>query len=342
MEVANVISISNKRVRGEIFMKKTLKKVLVTLLATAMTATFVAGCAGTKETTSEATKTTEAAAESTETTETPKDAATEATDTTTTSTGEESALLKQIKEKGVLTVASSNDAPFAYVDVETGEFEGIDAVIIKEIAKRLGIPKVEMKEVAFENLLIELNNKTVDMVTDAMYIKDERLQKALFTNVWYQEGEGIIIPNDSKIATKEDLKEATIGGQKGTTFLETAQAWAGEGKVKEVSIFGKQTELMMAVNTGKIDACITDGIVAAYTLAQDSSLELKMLSPYAAEASGKIGAAIRFEDKDFLNEVNTVLNEMKDDGTLMKILQDFGLNEDYFVGSEDGVTTNIK
>lgn len=319
-------------------MKKTLKKVIVTLVATAMTATFVAGCGSSTTTSGEST-------ESTQTAETTTDATTTqapTTDTTSSSTGEESALLKKIKEKGVLTVASSNDAPFAYVDVETGEFEGIDAVIIKEIATRLGIPKVEMKEVAFENLLIELNNETVDMVTDAMYIKEERLQKALFTNVWYKEGEGIIVPTDSEIATKDDLKEATIGGQKGTTFLETAQAWAEEGKIKEVSIFGKQTELMMAVNTGKVDACITDGIVAAYTLAQDSSLDLKMLSPYEPEASGQIGAAIRFEDKDFLNEVNTVLNEMKEDGTLMKILEDFGLNEDYFVGVEDGTTVNVK
>jgi polar amino acid transport system substrate-binding protein len=315
-------------------MKKTWKKVMVTLLAAAMTAALAAGCAGSEEASSDSTQ----AAEETTTEETGQTVEAASTE----STEGESKLLQEIKKKGVLTVASSNDAPFAYIDVKTGEFEGIDAVIIKEIATRLGIPKVEMKEVAFENLLIELNNKTVDMVTDAMYIKEERLQKALFTNVWYKEGEGIIIPTDSSIAAKEDLKEATLGGQKGTTFLETAQAWAEEGRVKEVSIFGKQTELMMAVNTGKIDACITDGIVAAYTLAQDSSLDLKILSPYEPEASGQIGAALRFEDKDFLNEVNTVLNEMKEDGTLMKILEEFGLNEDYFVGVEDGVTQNVK
>lgn len=312
-------------------MKRVWKKIKVTLFSVVLMVAFTAGCSSTKSTSDDFTQAEQ---------ETKEESSQEAVKTENTK--DESELLNKIKEKGVLTVASSNDAPFAYIDVETGEFEGIDAVIIKEIAKRLGIPKVVMKEVAFENLLIELNNKTVDMVTDAMYIKDERLQKALFTNAWYQEGEGIIIPNDSSITAKEDLKQATLGGQKGTTFLETAQAWVKEGKVKEVSIFGKQTELMMAVNTGKIDACITDGIVAAYTLAQDSSLNLKILSPYESEASGKIGAAIRFEDQDFLYEVNTVLDEMKEDGTLMDILEDFGLNEDYFVDVEDGITQNKK
>lgn len=48
--------------------------------------------------------------------------------------------------------------------------------------------------------------------------------------------------------------------------------------MKDVKVFGSQSELMLAVNTGKVDACITDGMVAGYTLSQDSSLNLKILS----------------------------------------------------------------
>jgi len=323
--------------KGENVMKKKIMNLTKTMSLLVclfmMAALFLTGCG------SAASKTQNTASIVEETTGAPAGDSAAATDMGTEG---ESALLTKIKEKGVLTVASSNDAPFAYIDVETGGFEGIDAVIIKEIASRLGIEKVEMKEIAFENLLIELNNGSVDMVTDAMYIKDERLEQTYFTNVWYQEGEGIIIPEDSAISTKDDLVDVTLGAQKGTAFLETAEEWASAGKVKEVSIYAKQTELMLAVDGGKVDACITDGIVAAYTLAQDTSLKLKLLSPYEAEATGRIGAAIRFEDKDFLDEVNAVLDEMKEDGSLMKILEDFGLTEDYFVGVEEGYTENIK
>ena len=253
-----------------------------------------------------------------------------------------SAKLNALREKGVLVVGSSNDAPFAYIDATNNQFSGIDSVIIKEAAKRLGINKVEMKQIPFENLLIELNNGTIDMVTDGMYIKAERLEKALFTDVWYKEGEAVVVKKDSSIQSKNDLKDKVLGGQKGTAFLEVAQKWATEGKVKEIKIFGSQAELMMAVNTGKIDACVTDGIVAGYTLKQDSSLNLRILSPYEAEAAGKIGAALRFEDKEFLAEVNKTLNDMKKDGTLLNILQQYGLNQDYFVSVEDGTTKNVK
>ena len=99
---------------------------------------------------------------------------------------------------------------------------------------------------------------------------------------------------------------------------------------------------MTAVNTGKVDAVVTDGILPAYAIEQDSNLKLRLLTPYEAEAVGRIGAAIRFEDKDFLEEVNGALNSMKEDGTLMDILASYGLNEDYFIGVEEGKTENIK
>ena len=244
------------------------------------------------------------------------------------------------KEKGVLTVASSNDAPFAFMDAKTNEFTGIDAEIIGEVAKRLGINKVEMKQIPFENLLIELNNNSVDMVTDGMYVKDERKKLAKFTNIWYKEGEAIVITKDSKIASKDDLKNAVLGGQKGTAFLETAQKWQQAGLVKEVKVFGSQSELMLAVNTGKIDACITDGAVAGYTLSQDSSLSLKILSPYKAEAAGMIAAAVRKTDTALADAVNEKIDEMKKDGTLLKLLKKYGMNEDNFVSLEDGKTSD--
>lgn len=243
--------------------------------------------------------------------------------------------LETVKEKGVLTVASSNDAPFAFIDAKTNEFSGIDAEIIGEVAKRLGIDKVEMKQIPFENLLIELNNGSVDMVTDGMYVKEERKKIAQFTNIWYKEGEAIIIPTNSKITSKDDLKNAVLGGQKGTAFLETAQKWLAEGLVKEVTIFGSQSDLMLAVNTGKVDACITDGMVAGYTLAQDSSLDLKILAPYVSESSGMIAAAVRQSDTTLLDAVNEQIDAMKEDGTILKLLEKYGMNEDYFVSIEE-------
>lgn len=254
----------------------------------------------------------------------------------------DSKLLQEIKKRGYIVVGSSNDAPFDYQNVNTNKLEGIDIEILREICKRLGIPDIQMKVIDFSNLLVELNNKSIDMVADGMYVKDERLKVAAFTDKWYQEGETVVIPAASSISSKDDLKGKTIGAQPGTAFYETAQTWLKEGRIGKLLAYDNQATLMTAVNLGKVDAVVTDGIVAGYTLSKDRSLKLKLLSPYKPEASGQIGAAVRFADKDFLNEVNKVLNDMKNDGTLMKILNNYGLTKDYYVGVEEGITKNVK
>ena len=241
--------------------------------------------------------------------------------------------LEKAKEKGVLVVASSNDVPFAYIDKDTKKFAGIDAEIITEVAKRLGIPKVEMKEVKFENLLLELNNKGVDMVTDGMYIKPERQKIADFTNIWYTEGEALVVLKDSPIKGLDDLKDKVVGGQKGTAFLEFAQKLQKEGRIKEVKVFSSQSELLLAVNTKKIDACITDSAVAGYSITKDPTLSLRLVSPYKAEAAGNIGAAVRKEDNDLLKAVNQELDKLKQEGFILKVLKEYGLNEDNFVAA---------
>ncbi|MCL6576326.1 ABC transporter substrate-binding protein [Kyrpidia sp.] len=245
--------------------------------------------------------------------------------------GNKASTLEAIKQRGTLIVGSSNDVPFAYIDKDTKELKGIDAEIIQEIAKRLGIPKVEMKEIKFENLLVELNNKNIDMVTDGMYIKPEREKIAQFTHPWYKEGEGLVVRKDSTISGLDDLKDKVVGGQKGTAFLEYIQNMQQQGKVKEVKVFGSQAELLLAINTHKIDAGITDSATAAYTIQHDPTLNVKLVSPYTPVFQGTVAAAVRKEDTDLLEAVNKELDNLKREGFVLKVLQKYGLGQDNMV-----------
>ena len=304
-------------------MKKMKKIVSLCLIAT-LTLAFATGCQ----------KKSEVAAE--------KKAQASESASGTQAGAKESALLTEIKKRGYIEIGSSNDAPFSYQDVSSKELKGLDIEILKEICNRLGIPDIKMKVVDFSNLIVELNNKNIDMVVDGMYVKDDRLQLAAFSDKWYQEGEAVVIPKNSTIASKDDLKGKNVGAQPGTTFFDTAQSWLTKKEVGNVTSFDNQATLMTALNMGKVDAVVTDGIVAGYTLASDNTLNLKLLSPYKAEASGQIGSAVRFEDEDFLTEVNGALNAMKQDGTLLKILEKYGLTKDYFVDADAGKTKNVK
>ena len=237
--------------------------------------------------------------------------------------------LAQIKEKGVLTVLTSNDAPFSYIDTQTQQYTGIDAEIITEIAKRLGIEKVEVKVTKFENLLLELNNKNGDIVADAMWVKPEREKIAAFTDLWYNQADGLIVQkDDTSIKGLDDLADKVVGGQKGTTFLELLNQMKSEGKVKDVKVFGSQAELLLAINTKKIDAALTDMAVTAFTIKNDPTLNVKMVSPYEAHFEGPTAAAVRKEDTDLLEAVNTELAKLKEEGFVLEVLKKYGLGED--------------
>ncbi|CUU47556.1 ABC transporter substrate-binding protein [Clostridium beijerinckii] len=246
--------------------------------------------------------------------------------------------LEIVKEKGVLVVASSNDIPFAYIDPKTKEFTGIDAEIIREAAKRLGINKIEIKQIPFNDLLKQLNtDDSIDIVADGMYITDERKKEALFTNILYKESEAIITPKVSKIVFKEDLKNAVVGAQLGTAFLDLAQKWKTEGIVKDVVSFKNQNDLLSAVSTKKIDAAITDSIFASYMIFRNN-LYLRVLPPtdYTPESPGKIAAAVRKNDITLAKAINEKIDEMKYDKTIPEILEKYGLNSNYFVSVTDG------
>jgi polar amino acid transport system substrate-binding protein len=80
----------------------------------------------------------------------------------------QSSLLQDIKKKGYITIGSSNDAPFSYTDVSTGKLAGVDVEILRAVCSKLGIADVQLKVIDFSNLLVELNNNSVDMVVDGM------------------------------------------------------------------------------------------------------------------------------------------------------------------------------
>lgn len=240
--------------------------------------------------------------------------------------------LEAIKEKGILTVASSNDKPFAFIDPKTNTFIGIDAEILTEASRRLGINKVEMKLVPFKYLFTELNNdNSIDILANGLYITDERKKEVLFTTPLYKEPEAILTLQSSNLNSKEDLKNAIVGVQNGTVFLELAQKWQREGLINELRIYQSQSDLILAIAINEINAGITDSATAAYIVQRYKSISLKMLTPYTPELSGIVAAAIRKTDTTLADAINKKIDEMKEDGTLLKILKKYGLNENNFI-----------
>ena len=240
--------------------------------------------------------------------------------------------LQEIKDKGTLVVGSSGDAPFAYIDQQTGEFKGVDAEIIKEVAKRLGIEKVEMKLIPFSELIVNLNSDNIDVIADCMYIKKERAKQIYYGDVWYTQGGGLIVPQDSKVNSVEDFdpSKAVVGYTPGTIWQGIVEGWAEKGLISKAISSGDQTESIVALQYGKMDAFLTDSTVAEdlFSNSPKTFEGLRLAENYKDdEASiGHIAPAVAFGNEDFMKEINDVVKELRDEGFIEKVFKDYGLD----------------
>lgn len=241
--------------------------------------------------------------------------------------------LQTIKEKGVITVAAPlYDFPFFYVNPETNKMTGVDADIITEITKRLGVNKVEMKQTSFSSLLEKLNtDDCIDIAAGGIYITPERKELVAFTEPLYKESESVVVPQFSNINFMDDLKKSVLGVEKGTLFEDLAQKWKENNLVKNIVIYDNTSDLFNDINYKKIDAGLADSVVINSYLLKDKKLFLRTLKAYTPELPGNIGIAVRKNDISLKKELNKIISDMKADGTLYSILVDNGLDKNNMV-----------
>ena len=240
--------------------------------------------------------------------------------------------LKRLRKEGTLVVGSSGDAPFAYIDQDTKEFKGVDAEIIKEVAKRLGIKNVEMQLIPFSELILNLNSGNIDIIADCMYIKKERAKQIYYGEVWYTQGGGLLVPEDSDIKSVDDFdpKSTKVGYTPGTIWQGIVEEWKEDGLIKEAVATGDQSESVVALQYGKMDAFLTDSTVAEdlFSNSPKTVEGLRLAENYKDdEASiGHIAPAVAFGNEDFMKEINDVVKELRDEGFIEKVFKDYGLD----------------
>ncbi len=260
---------------------------------------------------------------------------------------EVSATLKKLREKGTLVVGSSGDAPFAYIDQATGEFSGVDAEIIKEVAKRLGIGKVEMSLIPFSELILNLNSGNIDIIADCMYIRADRAEQVYFGEIWYTQGGGLLVPKDGTINGIDDFDPAStiIGFTPGTVWQTAVEGWKEAGLIKEARATGDQSESIIALQYDKIDAFLTDSTVLENLFANSPETVdgLKLAENYVDDETtiGRIAPSVTFDNIAFMKEVDAVVAELREEGFIEQVFKDYGLDPALHMITNDERTHDI-
>lgn len=218
-------------------------------------------------------------------------------------------------KKDTLTMATNAAFP-PYEYVEGEKVVGIDAEIAQAIANKIGM-ELEIVDTEFDSIIPGVKGGKYDMGMAGMTVTDERLESVNFSTSYAKGIQSIIVKEDSKIKTVDDLSSKTkIGVQVATTGCIYAEEDYG---VDAVSEFQNGAAAVQALVSGKIDCVIIDNQPAQAFVAENEGL--KILDTAYAEEDYAI--CFNKNDAELEQKVNAALEDLIKDGTVQKILDKY-------------------
>ncbi len=210
--------------------------------------------------------------------------------------------------------------PMNFMD-EAGNLTGFDTEFAEAVCEKLGVTP-EFVEINWDTKFVTLDSKKIDCIWNGMTISDEVKANCDVSKAYVKNAQ-VVVMADDKIENYADIESL-----KGLKFAAEAGS-AGEEAIKsngldtDYSPVAAQTDALMAVMGGQADACVID-ITMAKSMTADGTSYDKLA--YSLElTSEEYGIGFRKGD-ELTEKVNTIIDELKADGTLDALASKYELN----------------
>ena len=227
--------------------------------------------------------------------------------------------LAYVQTKGTLVVGMTDFAPMDYKD-ENGEWIGFDADMAKAFAESLGV-EVEFLEINWDNKLMELDTKGIDVIWNGMTINDEVEAGASVSEPYCRNGQVVVVP----AAKAEDYQ--TVESLSGLNFaVENGSAGAAQLDELGLSYVAKttQADALLEVASGASDACVIDLLMAGAMIGEGTSYP--DLTYTVQLNDEEYGVAFR-KGSDLVDAFNEFWSAAYADGTVMETATTYGVQE---------------
>ena len=289
-------------------------KKYITLFAAVMAIMMLAGCASAIPAATSAAATTAAAA----TTVVATAAVTAAPETTAAATAAVTAtpaakgVLDAIKAKGELVVATNPEYP-PFESMDGDKFVGIDMDLAQIIADKLGV-KLKIDNMSFDAVLAAVPTGKCDLGMSSLSINEDRKKAMDFSDPYMTTSIKMLVAKGSTIKTLDDLTGKKIGVQLGTLADTTVASFV---KGAEVSRMNKDSDAVLDLINGKVDAVMTDAAPAKMLADKNADKIMLIDTPLSQD---QLAIATKKGNADLIAFVNTVIKDIKADGTFDKIV----------------------
>ena len=222
--------------------------------------------------------------------------------------------------------------PYTYLDVN-GNFRGVDIEIADEVFHRLGY-EPEFQIITWSEKNTYLADGTIDCIWSC-YSMNDREEEYQWAGPYLYSRQVIAVGTDSRIQTFDDLSDKRVGVQVTTRaanlFLHTIESPLPN--VKEVDCFATTEDMFAALRKGYVDAIAGhEALLNEFIEHGEGKYRLLEESPHVS----RIGVAFeKGTHVELTQEMNDLITEMSQDGTIAGIAEKYGLDaEKVVIGGE--------
>jgi len=234
--------------------------------------------------------------------------------------------VEHIEQRGVLIVGTTGDyRPLTFCEPATGEYWGFGIELAEAIAARMGVV-VQFVHTSWPTLTadVQAEPQLFDMAMGGITITEARCATMLMSEGYLANGKTILCRTEdtSRFRSLEDIDrpEVRVMVNPGGLNEQFARQHLTHATL---IVHPNNEEIPSLIAQGEADVMITEITEAPYYVQTDPRLAAPLLdTPFT---HGEIGVLMRKGQDDLLQLVNSIIRQMKADGTLRQLTEKYGL-----------------
>ncbi len=224
--------------------------------------------------------------------------------------------------------ANIGNVPWEFQD-DSGTTVGFEVDLLNAVAEKLG-RTVSIENIPFQGLFSAVQSGRIDVAMSSITITDERLQSVTFAQPYYDSDQSLTVKEGGP-ASLDEMKDKVVGVDTGSTGDMWATEHQGEYGYADIRRYEGLAPAMLDLQAGRIDGYISD-IPALLYYVKDKP-DLKVVQRIE---TGEKYSFMFAKDAELATQVNDVLTELKNDGTIA------GLHEKWFGAAPEDTTSTVK
>ncbi|MBQ8411898.1 MAG: transporter substrate-binding domain-containing protein, partial [Ruminiclostridium sp.] len=230
--------------------------------------------------------------------------------------------------KGTLVAGITLFEPMNYYD-ENGELTGFETEFTKAVCEKLGV-EAEFQVIDWQKKEVELKSKTIDAIWNGLTVTEERKENMAFSTAYVRNKQVAVIKVENAekykdVASMAGASMTAEDGSAGQTAIETNETLSQNSFIASAA----QKDVLMEIKVGTTEVGVIDYVMAKASIGEGTDYADLMIVEGVELTPEEYAVGLRLEDTVTLEKINSAIDELVADGTLLALAEKYDLADVY-------------